>query len=250
MKDEPAHRFLFFSGEAEASSESIDIAGADHHHMTRVLRMRAGAVVYLTNGRGLMLRCRIEEPGRRATRLGVLGVEEHIETVRQVTLALAMLRKDAFERAIEQCTELGVTTCVPFLSERCHIKRYSDAFVDRLRRVAVSAAKQSFRSLFPGVESPIEFDVLVGRVRGARAAIVGDAEASPLQAPSPGESLMVIVGPEGGLTEGERASLTGVGGRLVSVSRHRLRSETAAVALLSVALAGEAGGKTRGNRRV
>ncbi len=238
MNGESAHRFLFYSSEVDASSESIDMTGDEHHHITHVLRMPVGEIVYVTSGRGVIVRCRIEKSGRRATRLKVLGIEETHAPLRSVTLALAALRKEAFERAVEQCTQLGVTTCLPFVCERSHVKRYSAAFIDRLRRVAVSAAKQSFRPLFPEIESAIAFDELLPRVGATSIAVVGDTDGQPLERLSSGGSLMVIVGPEGGLTGSERAALAASGARFVSVSRNRLRSETAAVALVSVALAG------------
>jgi 16S rRNA (uracil1498-N3)-methyltransferase len=211
--------------------------------MTRVLRTAVGETVYVTNGRGVIVRCRVEERGRREARLRVLGVEANLPVLPSRTLALAVLRKDAFERAVEQCTELGVTTFLPVVCERSHVRRYSPAFIERLRRVAVSAAKQSFRSTFPVVEAAVAFDELVARVSGESFVVVGDVAAPPLERLTSVDPLVVVVGPESGLAESERAALAGVGARLVSVSPHRLRSETAAVALLSVALSGKLRGE-------
>lgn len=246
MSDERAHRFLFYAGEAAPSSETVEVTGAEHHHMTRVLRMPLGEIVYATNGRGLILRCRIESLDGSAGRLGVLGVEERLENPRPVTLALAVLRKDAFERAVEQCTELGITACLPFVSERSHLKSYTASFIDRLRRVAFSAAKQSFRSLIPEIEAPVAFEDLLSRVRGAALALVGDAEGETRIGPSSGGPLVLIVGPEGGLSGAERAALGESGARFAAVSRHRLRSETAAAALVCTALGGESIDTRRG----
>jgi 16S rRNA (uracil1498-N3)-methyltransferase len=242
MSGDTGHRFLFYASEAAPASVSVEVTGDEYHHMARVLRLPVGEVAYVTNGRGVILRCRIEEFSRGATRLSVLGVEEDAPHPRPVTLALALLRKEAFERAVEQCTELGITECLPFVSERSHLKGYSAAFVDRLRRVALSAAKQSFRSYVPGIADAVAFEHLLPRVREATLAVVGDEGGGPLGAvPSRGD-ILVIVGPEGGLVPSERARLSSAGAVLSRVSDHRLRSGTAAAALVAAALSGGATG--------
>ena len=242
MNGDCAHRFLFYASQASPSSESIELTGGEHHHMTRVLRMSEGETVYVTNGRGIILRCRIDRLDRRSARLGVVGVEEDRPHPHQLTLALSLLRKDAFERAVEQCTELGITRCWPFVAERSHIKGYSAKFLDRLRRVAFSAAKQSFRSFIPEIGPAISFDELLGYASRAAFVVVGDEDSPPLGRPRFDGEFMMIVGPEGGLAGRERAALAESGARFASVSPHRLRSETAAVALLSSVLAGGSAG--------
>lgn len=242
MNGDTSHRFLFFAKEATPASESVEITGDEYHHMTRVLRMPAGETAYVTNGRGVILRCRIEELSRRTARLIVLEVEEDNRQPRVVTLALALLRKDAFERAVEQCTEMGITTCLPFVSERSHLKGYSTAFIDRLRRVALSAAKQSFRSIVPEIEPVAGFDDVLRRARIAAIAVVGDEGSGPLAAVPRGGDLVIIVGPEAGFAPYEREGLSESGAVFARVSAHRLRSETAAVALLSAALSGGSAG--------
>jgi 16S rRNA (uracil1498-N3)-methyltransferase len=243
MQDEPAHRFLFYTSELEPSSARIELTGDEHHHATRVLRMLPGETLYVTNGRGVMARCRIEESGARATRLAVEGVEGRDSNPRPVVLALALLKKDAFERAVEQCTELGITRCIPFESEKSHIKRYPPAFIDRLRRVALSAMKQSFRPVLPDIDSVIPFDDLLVRARETAVAIVGDSSGGPLGAVFSEGPLMIIVGPEGGLADRERGALAAAGARAVSASPYRLRSETAAVSLVALAFSSRFGGQ-------
>jgi 16S rRNA (uracil1498-N3)-methyltransferase len=240
MSGDPSHRFLFYSGEASASSDIIVIAGDEHHHMTRVLRMSPGEMVYVTNGRGVIACCRIEEIDRRTARLRVVSVEEDRPRARPVTLALALLRKDAFERAVEQCTEIGITACLPFVSERSHLRIYSNAFVERLQRLSFAAAKQSFRSWIPDIERPVPFDELLSRAAKTPLVLVGDEAGEAAGALPNSGAVIVIVGPEGGLSERERHALAGSGARFVRVGPNRLRSETAAVALLSLAIAGDA----------
>ena len=203
--------------------------------------MSAGETAYATNGRGLLARCRLEHLTRDTARLAVLEMEETAPPVRPVTLALALLRKDSFERAVEQCTELGIASCVPFVSERSHVRRYSPEFMVRLRRIALSAMKQSFRAFLPDVEDVTGFDAVAARLRESSSAIRGDSAGGTVSAVPVEGPLWILVGPEGGLTENERARLDEAGVRPVRVSRNRLRSETAAAVLVALALAGPDG---------
>lgn len=236
MEVPSAHRFLFYAGDLEPSNRSIELEGDECHHLSRVVRMGVGETVYATNGRGTLARCRIDESTRNAARLSVLEIEESDLPERTVTLALALLRKDAFERAIEQCTELGITSLVPFVSRKSHVQRYSPEFIVRLRRIALAAMKQSFRSFLPEVEAVAEFDDVVARVRGAGVAIVGDSGGDSLGGELPPGPLVIVVGPEGGFADEERVRLGEAGARPVRASQHRLRSETAAVSLVALAL--------------
>jgi 16S rRNA (uracil1498-N3)-methyltransferase len=245
MRAPSSHRFLFYADGLTTSASSIALAGEERHHLSRVLRMNAGDFVFVTNGRGAIARCRVEAIGREAATLAVLGFEEEDTASRPVILALAVLKKDAFARAVEQCTELGITTCVPFVSERSHVSGYPAEYLDRVRRIALAAMKQSFRSVLPVIEETIDFADLPARVREASFTIVGDAEGEALGARLPTGSMMIVVGPEAGFSEGEREVLAAAGARAVRVSPHRLRSETAAASLVAMALATGPAGSSR-----
>lgn len=236
MNDPPAHQFLFYTENLDTHSAEIELFGDEHHHVSNVLRMTDGSMAYVTNGCGIIARCRIEEIGRRSTRLTVDGIETEKRPHGDVTLALGCLRKDAFEQAVKQCTELGVTRYLPFSSQQSHLKDYTPGFLERLRRIALSAMKQSFRATLPEVEPAIRFGDLVDRAREGCLVVVGDSDAGPL-GPVRGEGpLTIVVGPEGGLAPDERADLEALGAMFGSVSSSRLRSETAAAAMTAVVL--------------
>jgi len=139
-------------------------------------------------------------------------------------------------QALDQCTELGITRCIPFASEKSRIQAYSPIFIERLRRVALSAMKQSFRSVLPEVAPAASFEGLLVRAKEAAVVLVGDAAGASAREFRRDGPLLIIVGPEGGFTESERHALHGAGARSVSVSRFRLRSETAAASLVALAL--------------
>jgi 16S rRNA (uracil1498-N3)-methyltransferase len=228
-----AHRFLFYSPEMSDGDETVAIAGEEYNHLTRVLRAGVGDDIFVTNGRGLLVGATVEQTERERGTARIARIVSDEPPRRRVTLALAMLRKSAFERAMEMCTEAGITECVPFVAAQGHVNEYSTAFMERLRRVAVSAMKQSFRSLLPRVAAPESFDAIVARCRDATLAVVGDDQGSPVP-PAVGDGdVLVVVGPEAGLDARERESLQGAGAVLATASPYRLRAETAALVLVS-----------------
>jgi 16S rRNA (uracil1498-N3)-methyltransferase len=239
MGSDSSHRFLFFESSLDARSPNVELEGDEYRHLARVLRIPVGETVYVTNGRGLIVECRVEDIDKQRARLRVTGVEVENTSRRGATLALACLKKDAFEKAVEQCTELGVSTIVPFVSKKTHLRGYSRAFFTRLERIALSAIKQSFRSVLPDIRMAIPYDDLIEMVRQSNPALVGDAEGKPI-GPSAGDGQpLIIVGPEGGFTDDERNGLAAAGGELVSVSRFRLRSETAAAAMAAIVMSSD-----------
>jgi 16S rRNA (uracil1498-N3)-methyltransferase len=226
-----SHRFLFYDADIDAQSTTVTLSGDEHHHLAHALRHSPGDVVDVTNGRGLIVECQVEAVGRATTVADVLKVIEDNPPEHELVLALGTIKKDRFERAFEQCVELGITRCVPFLSEKAQMKAYSSRFLSRLRKIAVAAIKQSYRSYLPHVGEPVPFEQLLSSARKMTRVVVGDRGAPPAR-PRAGEDALIVVGPEAGLTEDEIRALGEAGAEFAGVSRHRLRSETAAVALV------------------
>jgi 16S rRNA (uracil1498-N3)-methyltransferase len=242
MNAATAHQFLFYAPDFRPPTNLIELTGDEHHHLTRVLRLGAGDSVHVTNGLGTIALCRIEAMSREAASLSVLKLEENDPAVRPVILALALLKKDAFARAVEQCTELGITRCVPFISEKCHVRSYSAGFIDRIRRIALSAMKQSFRAVLPEIENAIGLGDLAQRMTESPVAIVGDANGGDVPTRPAAGPLMIVVGPEGGFSGEELEAFASAGARSVRASAHRLRSETAAACLVALALSESSAG--------
>jgi 16S rRNA (uracil1498-N3)-methyltransferase len=240
MRSESSHWFLFFTQELSAASDTVELYSDEHRHLAGVLRKRPGDMVYVTNGRGAILQCRIENVGRHSTRLSKTKIIFDEPPGPGITLALACLKKESFVRAVEQCTELGMTQCIPFVSAKCHLKSYSASFVERLRRVALSAMKQSFRATLPKIDPCVDFDGLVDRIGKGGTVVVGHADAPPLAQPAARREILIIIGPEGGFSDEEWERLESADAVVGSISSHRLRSETAAAAM-TAALAGWGG---------
>jgi 16S rRNA (uracil1498-N3)-methyltransferase len=231
MRREPSHDFLLYAPDLDHDSQSVDLTGDEHHHLSRVLRVSAGDEVFVTNGRGMIVACAVDAIERSLTRLRVGDSVEDRADERSVTLALACLKKDAFEHAVKQCAELGATRFLPFATDKSHLKAYTPQYLDRLRRIAMSAMKQSFRSILPNIDATVPFDTLLDEASRSASVLVADADAPAMDDRPRPRPIMIVVGPEAGLTPDERSRLESLGCEPASVSNYRLRSETAAAAL-------------------
>jgi 16S rRNA (uracil1498-N3)-methyltransferase len=229
-----SHRFLFYNSDLAAASATVTLSGDEHHHLAHALRVSSGDILHVTNGRGLIVECCVEAVGRATTVAEITSVVADEPPEPELVLALGTIRKDKFERAFEQCVELGITRCLPFVSENAQGKAYASKFLSRLHKIAVASIKQSYRSYLPHVGEPMPLERLVSVARRMTRVVVGHRPAPPVRSRrADGEDTLIVVGPEAGLAQGEIEALVDAGGELAQVSDHRLRSETAAVALVA-----------------
>ena len=195
---------------------------ADRHHLERVLRLRDGEGVTASDGRGGLRRCTFAAGGG----LRAEGdVERAPAPAPPLAVGFALVKAEKPEWVVQKLTECGVDRILPFVAERS-IVRWDEAKaarnLERLRRVAREAAMQSRRRWLPEVAEVRPFAAVAA---GASVALADGAEdAAPLDL---ARWTTVLVGPEGGWSDAERAA--GVG-RRVRFGPTVLRAETAAVA--------------------
>lgn len=178
------------------------------------------------------MECRVASVTRSTTAAAVASVVEERHSDRELVLALGAIRKDKFEQAFEQCVELGITRCIPFVSKNGHLKGYAPRYLNRLRKIAVSAIKQSFRPFLPCVDDAVTFEELARTAQKMPQVVVGRQGSPPVDLRVDADTL-VVVGPEAGLTDAEFAALEAAGASFAGVTSRRLRAETAAVALVA-----------------
>jgi 16S rRNA (uracil1498-N3)-methyltransferase len=193
------------------------LAPDDTHHLGRVLRLRAGEVVSVSDGRG----------GWRACAWTGTGVEPTDEVVREaapvppVTVAFAPVKGDRPEWVVQKLTEVGVDRIVPFTAARSVVRWDGDRGVrqlERLRRIAREAAMQARRVWLPEVAEPTSFSAVAG--------LDGVALAEPGGGPPTLVRPVLAVGPEGGWSPEELDE----GLPHVGLGLTVLRAETAAIA--------------------
>lgn len=230
-------RALFYVDALPGPGAVAVVDGEEGHHAATVRRFRVGEELDLGDGAGTVAHCVVEEAtkGRLAAR--VLSSATSAAPVPPVTVVQALPKSERSELAIELATEAGADAFVAWQAQRCVARWESAAKVDKgLRRwgaVARSAARQSRRAYIPTVDGIRSTAELAGRIDGLtvvlhESATVALADLDVAQA----DSVTLIIGPEGGITDEEVATLTGAGAVAVRLGPTVLRTSSAAAVAL------------------
>ncbi|HEX2251102.1 MAG TPA: RsmE family RNA methyltransferase [Gemmatimonadales bacterium] len=199
----------------------------------RVRRARDRERVEVLDGAGLRGIGSLVQDGRE----WMVEVEAVERTLRppETTLAVAAGDRERFSWMVEKSVELGVTRILPLETARTAgvSTRLKDPHLDRLRRSALEAIKQSGVTWVPSIESPLRLEELLRREQSG-AAWLADSQGEPAPASLDQGPLTVLVGPEGGLTPDEIALATAAGFQPTALGPHTLRFETAALAAAAV----------------
>jgi 16S rRNA (uracil1498-N3)-methyltransferase len=212
------------------------------HRFAHVLRLDAGADIELFDGGGRVLRGRFEPPDR-ARDCELLRVDDVLPPL---ILAQAVTKTEKLELVVQKATELGASAIVLVDAARCQVRLDADRADKRrarLGRVADDAARQCGRARTPAIEGPEPIDALCARLRafGGVRAVAALGSSLPLSrlleedARLASNGFLVVVGPEGGLTDQEVAALEDAGAQAVRLGAHVLRTETAGLAALAIA---------------
>jgi 16S rRNA (uracil1498-N3)-methyltransferase len=230
---------VFFAEQLPCEGGETTLDGPEGRHAATVRRLRAGEGLVLTDGCGELAVCEVLDASRERLHLKVLRREREPAPVLRVTIAQALVKGPRGELAVELATEAGVDAVLPWRADRC-VARWDDGprganALSRWRQAAREAAKQSRRGWFPEVAEPLDTTALGQRCAAAAGCLVlHESAAQPLPEvalPAAGE-LLLVVGPEGGITDVELATLAAAGGLPVRLGRGVLRSSSAgAVAL-------------------
>ena len=226
--------------------KSVLLEGDEARHILRSRRKGVGDELVFTEGDGRILTARIDRCDRHTLHAHILTSREDHREARavSVTLALALLKGDHFELALEKCVELGVRRVIPLLADHSVVQwkpSSAEHKLERWRRIAISAMKQSGRSRLHSILSPCSLEDLAPVLEEGSVWVVADETEQEHSVYglelSPEVPRVALVGPEGGFSTRERDLLSGRGGIEVSLSSYRLRAETAAVVIVA-ALAG------------
>lgn len=236
----------------DVSPPSITVGGEEAVHALRVLRLGVGSEVVLFDGRGGEVQGTIRRADRTQFEVEVTRREEIDRgEASSLVLAVATPKGRRGDWLVEKCAEFGVRALWPLRTRRGEVEP-GEAKLDRWRRKAIEAAKQSRQSVAMTIEPTRALSDLRGAVAG-RCLFVGDAAGSketfsealsglPPAGPG-GREILMVVGPEGGFTASEQADLGAIGCRAVGLGGTILRVETAAIAAAAVWASWAAGGE-------
>ncbi|HNM97888.1 MAG TPA: 16S rRNA (uracil(1498)-N(3))-methyltransferase [Marmoricola sp.] len=223
--------------------EVVEVGGDEGRHAVVVRRMRVGELLVLTDGAGGQATCTVTATDKsalsaRVDQVVVLGPEEP-----KVTVVQAIPKGDRADLAVETLTEVGVDVIVPWAAERCVSVWRGDRAEKQLakwRSTSVAAAKQSRRAWFPEVTDVARTADVVGLLEQCSVPVVlHEAASGPIgDLPIPGRgTIVVVVGPEGGISPDELAAFSAVGAEPVRLGATVLRTSTAGVAAVAALLA-------------
>jgi 16S rRNA (uracil1498-N3)-methyltransferase len=219
--------------------ESIFLKGQEARHIVKVMRHRPGDQVVFSDGTGHFIHAILDrcEPSELHAVIERREADPRELGAPRATLALALLKGDHFELALEKCVELGVHCFQPLMARHSVVKwKGGDKKLLRWQRIAESAMKQSGRSWLPELREPKSVtDFLAGFPRGERLILAEEAKAGPppFEREVGSEPYTACVGPEGAFSQEEKRAFELAGAELVSLSPFTLRSETAAVAVIA-----------------
>ena len=220
------------------TGDKFTLGPAESRHV-QVLRLQPGASITLFDGRGGEWRANVQRMGRSEVDVQVLGHDAVERELRcHVTLALAMPANDRMDDLVEKATELGVATIQPLLSERSVLRLTGERAQRRQAHwqgVAVAACEQSGRTRVPTIAPVLALPAWLAALGQGGDRLLLNAGTAPRWTPAApaSDELLVLSGPEGGLTNDEEQAAQAQGFAPVSLGPRVLRADTAPLALLA-----------------
>jgi len=219
------------------------LRGAEGWHAARVRRLSVGERADVTNGAGTVAECVVTAVGPGVVEFEVQARQAAPPGQPRVVVVQAIPKGDAGELAVATMTEVGVDAMVAWEAERCVARWRGERAAKGLARwqaAAREAAKQSRRAWIPEVTGPAGTPAVADRVALADLALLLDPDGldtlASLSLPDRGE-IVVVVGPEGGVSPAETAIMTGAGALPVRLGPSVLRASSAGAVAAALALA-------------
>lgn len=217
------------------------IKGSEARHIKDVLRLKTGAPVFLFDGSGMGFEGRIERIGYDGVSVGIVrAIKAETEPPIEIVIGQGTPKADKMELIIQKGAELGVSRIVPILTERAVPRSFNLNRLERWRRIAIEACKQSGRVKVPEIADPLEFKDFVANSDPSSLRLIpweGERETS-LKSALPHlldrPKVALLIGPEGGFSESEIRYAKECGFIPVSLGKRILKTETVSLALVSI----------------
>jgi 16S rRNA (uracil1498-N3)-methyltransferase len=235
----------FFVSTSDFEGDRVRLSREQAHQVRHVLRLGPGDAIVVLDDRGAEYDVTLTTVSQKEAAGRVTGTRDAVgEPTIQVTLFQSLLIREKFEWVLQKATEIGVAQFVPVLTERglVRTKQIDENKLDRWRRIVTEAAEQSHRGRIPKIEPAIPFGDVFSRYVGFdRFLIAAPSQTTPLHDALLGigrkdPSIALMIGPEGGFTDGEVALACEKGAVAVGLGPRVLRTETAAVVASALVL--------------
>lgn len=238
----------YFVANEQMSDHLVTIIKDDAAHITKVMRMQPGDSIVCINQEQRAVLCELESVTMNDV---TARIKEELQTNTElpisVTIAQGLPKGDKLDFIVQKGTELGAVGFLPFSAARSIVKwdaKKSAKKVERLEKIAKESAEQSYRLIVPTVHTNTSNKQLINTLSNYTACLVLAEEkaksgetsilATQLQELNPGDSLLLIIGPEGGFSDEELVEFERAGAKACGLGPRILRTETASLAALAV----------------
>ena len=230
-------KHYFYLPHINPGEKFASITGDEFYHLSKVLRLAKGNVVYLLNGNGLVIEGKILNKDKNSAAVEIISSFKKPSLNRKIILLQSVIKGERMEVILEKAIELGVQEIVPVITKNCVAKVKSSAKLKRWRKIVIQAMKQSANPWLAQISEPLYFKEAIARYsKGAFSKYILTKEGRNLEdfSKKVSHQIVLFVGPEGDFTEQEVSGAVASGFSPLNLGSLRLRSETAAIAALSL----------------
>jgi 16S rRNA (uracil1498-N3)-methyltransferase len=228
---------LFYIENFHSKDTVVSLSTEESHPISKVLRKSTGSQIRLTDGKGQLISGEIADSRKRQLKVAVTKIQKFdFPALNQLALGVAVIRPNRMDWIVEKATELGIKTIVPLI---CQNNSYSSIKQIHLKKIAISALKQSQQTYLPDITKPMELESwLIDNPNQFKSRYIADPAGNSLP---PGDSASpvlfpcrIAVGPEGGFTDQELQLAGKLGYSRLRLGNTILRTETAAIAAIAI----------------
>lgn len=207
------------------------VVGDELHHIRDVTRLRCGHLLEITDGRGWVHQCHVEDFEHNRLRLAVISSQLHPPSSMRLWLVISLLKGKAMNFVVERLTEMGIDRISPVILSRADVQQSNESKSSKWLKIAEQAIKVNDNPWLPKIDDPMTLDDVIRESVFCPVKIFLDLDAQ-MELPKMNARkvpVLFLVGPPGGLTDIERTKMREAGFLGVRISPWTLRSETAAM---------------------
>ncbi len=211
----------------------IDIDSEEAYHLRRVLRVKIGTEIEITNGAGLLYYGMIDSFINDVVRVKINKTEKYEKSSNRIIIAPSLLKRNAMNLMIEKLSEIGVDEITPVLFNRTELKP-SDKLVQKWEKIAIASLKVNKQVWLTKINIPMKLSDLIKNYNNIENKFMLDIEGNTKINESPLLNTIAVIGPPGDYVKQERDNLIDKGYSRIKINNAILKVETAAISISSI----------------